>query len=166
MKKRTFVQLIGAAALMLSLPVSAQPARYDINKSELPKPVKEVLAKYIKMLRASKDLDDCAKRFTTIAGGKLVNEDGKTLRGTVQPFSLKKDFSNIKFYANPIEITRVAKLPPVTSGFGPSAIRGPQYKIWIAKKEGAAGMPAPMTILVPEGHDSIKDPKVVSIGSY
>jgi hypothetical protein len=83
----------------------------------------------------------------------------------VQPFSLKKDFENVKFYANPAQITRVAKLRSKTSGFGDSAITGESYKIWIAKKEGTSGLPAPTTILVPEGHKTIKVPKVIAIGS-
>ena len=164
--RRAFAQLVCGAAFVVTLPATAQSARYDIDKKDTPRPVLSVLNKYVKTLRSSKDLDDCAKAFVSIAGGSLVNEDGKSLRGTVQRFGLKKDYENIKFYADPIQITRIAKLPATTSGFGPSAIRGPRYKIWIAKKDGAGGMPAPVTILVPEGHATIKSPKVVNVGSY
>lgn len=166
MKKRTFARLALAAGLMLALPASAQSARDNIDPADTPKAVLKVLDQYISTLRTSESLDECAESFVKIAGGSLVSEDGKTLRSTVKPFSLKKDHGNIKFYADPTEITRVAKLRPSTSGFGPSAIRGPQYKIWIGKKDGAAGMPAPVTILVPEGHKTIKQPKVIRIGSY
>lgn len=165
MNRRTVLGLFTVAGLSVALPASAQSKRYDIDIADLPANVRGVLDQYVKILRTSKDLDACAKAFTSIAGGGLVNEDGKTLRGNVQPFSLKKDFSNVKLYASPIQITRVAKLDPVTSGFGPSAIRGHTYKIWIAKKDGAGGLPAPIGIMVPDGHKTIKDPKVVSIGS-
>jgi len=92
-----------------------------------------------------------------------VNEAGDALRSNVKPYSLKKDHSNVRFYANPVRITRVNRNPNlVTSGFGQSAIRGTVYKIWIAKASGSAGMPAPISIIVPEGGGT---PKVVGIGS-
>jgi len=165
--KRSFLTLT-ATSLFVSVaaPALAQSRRYDIDPSELPSAVRKVLEGYVEILRSSDDLDACADRFVAIAGGALVNEDGKSLRGNVKPYSLKKDFGNIKFYADPIAITRVAKLRPTTSGFGPSAIRGDQYKIWIGKKKGEAGRPAPVTIMVPKNHKSVRSPKVVRIGSF
>ena len=164
--KRSFLTLTASTLVAaVAAPALAQSRRYDIDVSDLPAPVKKVLERYIAILRTSKTLDQCAKRFIAVAGGSLVNEDGKTLRGNVKPYSLKKDHSNIKFYASPIEITRVAKLRPSTSGFGPSAIRGDKYKIWIAKKDDE-GRPAPVTIMVPKNHKTIKTPKVITIGSF
>lgn len=144
--------------------LQAQSKRNDIPVSKLPSSVKQVLIKYVKILQSSQSLEDCAQNFVEVAGGSLVNEDGKSLRSSVKPYSLKKDFSNIKFYANPIKITRV-NVSQRSSGFGESAIRGKVYKIWIDKKSGQSGMPAPISILVPEGHASIKIPKVIGIGS-
>lgn len=126
--------------------------------------MKQVLESYIQILQGSGSLNECAERFAAIAGGSLVNEDGQTLRNSAQPYSLKKDYENIKFYAQPIRITRV-NVRPSNSGFGPSAISGQVYKIWIDKAKGQAGMPAPISIMVPENHPSIRDPKVISIGS-
>jgi hypothetical protein len=80
-------------------------------------------------------------------------------------FSLKKDHSNFKFYAVPLQITRVNKGFSNSDGFGASALKGAVYKIWIAKKAGVSGMPAPISILVPENHATINSPKVVNIGS-
>ena len=80
-------------------------------------------------------------------------------------FSLKKDFDNVKFYADPVVITRVNASPSNGQGMGASAIKGMVYKIWIAKKEGGASMPAPISIMTPDGHATIKTPKVVNIGS-
>jgi hypothetical protein len=166
MNRRSFLFTVSATAL-LALPASlqAQSKKDDVDLASVPKPVIDVFTEYLAILRTSKDLDECAKRFVAVAGGGLVNEDGKSLRSSVQPFSLKKDFENVKFYANPAQITRVAKLRSKTSGFGDSAITGESYKIWIAKKEGTSGLPAPTTILVPEGHKTIKVPKVIAIGS-
>jgi len=165
--KRTFLSVAAGSLLVASVaPAAAQSRRYDIDPAKLPPAVREVLERYVEILRGSDDLDICAERFIAIAGGGLVDEDGKSLRSTVKPYSLKKDFQSIKLYADPIAITRVAKLRPSTSGFGPSAIRGDQYKIWIDKKKGEGGRPAPVTIMVPQKHETIRSPKVVRIGSF
>jgi hypothetical protein len=165
MHRRTVLAFLAGAGLLVATPLWAQTKKDDIDVADLPADVRNVLEQYAGLLRASKDLAACASAFLAIAGGGLVNEDGSKLRSTVMGFGLKKDFENVKFYADPVRITRVAKLPPVTSGFGSSAITGPSFKIWIAKKEGAGGLPAPTTILVPEGHKTIKAPKVITIGS-
>jgi len=143
----------------------AQSTKNDIPVSKLPQEVKEVLVEYVSILINSSDLDVCAENFIAVAGGSLVNEDGLSLRSSVKPYSLKKDFQNVKFYANPLKITRVNVSYTNGSGFGESALKGKKYKIWIDKAKGQAGMPAPISIIVPEGHPSIKTPKVVGIGS-
>ncbi len=151
---------------IISFASYSQGRTHDIPANELPENVKNVLTKYINALRSSKTLDDAAVAVLPVVGGGLVNEDGQTLRNSVKPYSLKKDWQNVKFYADPIVITRVNSNPsPTSSGYGPSAIRGRKYKIWIAKKDGGAGLPAPISIIVPEGHETIKSPKVMGIGS-
>ncbi len=142
----------------------AQSKRNDIPVKDLPKSISTTLEDYIRVLRTATDLDDCAKRFTALAGGSLVNEDGNTLRGSVKPYSLKKDFNNVKFYADPIKITRVNVQANRTTGYGPSALKGNIYKVWIAKVDGQAGMPAPISIILPVG-TTTKTAKIVGIGS-
>jgi hypothetical protein len=151
--------------LFLSVAVNAQTPD-DIPVEQLPPEVKALLDKYLAALRGAKTLEDAAKALAPLAGGGLVNEDGKTLRDSVAPFSLKKDWSNVKFYADPVQITRVVKRKSGTEGFGPSAIGGTRYTMYIAKKEGVSGMPAPISITVPEGHATIKEPRVTGIGSF
>jgi hypothetical protein len=145
--------------------IQAQSRRNDIPVKQLPDEVKEVLIEYVNILRNAEDLDDCAEKVIVVMGGGLVNEDGESLRSSVKPFSLKKDFNNIKFYADPIKITRVNLGKTNGTGYGASAIKGKKYKIWIGKKKGVNGMPAPITIVVPEDHEFVKKPKVVGIGS-
>ena len=155
--------LISKIYLQVSI---AQSNNIPINN--IPKEVKDVLEQYLQMLRNSKDLDELANNFTSIAGGSLVNEDIEpiSLRNTVKPYSLKKDFENIKFYADPYIITRVSNNNKHTqSGFGATALQGKTYKIWIAKMKGEAGLPAPITIIFPEKHPFIKSPKIIQIGS-
>jgi hypothetical protein len=142
---------------------AAQAQQKDIPVSDLPTEVKQVLEQYIEILSTSKDLDECATRFLSIAGGTLVDAEGTALRTTVKPYSLKKDFSDITYYKVPVEIKRVAKTRTGQAGFGPSAIAGDWYKIYIIKKDGS--QPAPVQIVMPENHATIKTPKVISIGS-
>ncbi|NJL14503.1 MAG: hypothetical protein HC913_16850 [Microscillaceae bacterium] len=163
--KKIFLYIV-AFLLSVSPGLLAQSRTNDIPVEQLPAGVKQVLEQYINILRSSQNLDECAARFVEVAGGSLVNEDGQTLRSSVKPYSLKKDFESIKFYAQPLKISRVNANPIASSsGFGPSAIRGKVYKIWLDKAAGQAGIAAPISIMIPEGHESIKTPKVVSIGS-
>ncbi|MBN1187589.1 MAG: hypothetical protein JXB49_35265 [Bacteroidales bacterium] len=137
----------------------------DIPVDELPSNVKDVLVEYIAILK-SESLDICYDKFKSIAGGTLVNESGTNLRTGIKDYSLKKDFQDIKFYKDPPEITRVNKTMSNGQGYGASAIKGYVYKVWIAKIDPSNGMPAPVSIMVPEDHPTIKTPKVVNIGSF
>lgn len=156
-----------AAALLVCV-ASALPAQNkkdDIPVDQLPAAVRTVLEDYVKLLRTSPDVASAAKGLVAMAGGGLVEPAGNALRGDVSRYSLKKDHAGIKAYADPIQITRVNRTATGGHGFGPSAIRGQVYKIWIAKAAGVPGLPAPVSIMVPEGHPTIKTPKVVTIGS-
>lgn len=159
MKKIAFLFLLCAA------PLAAQSRANDIPVDQLPASVKQVLEQYVQILRTSKSVDEAAARFQEIAGGTLVNENGSVSSNTKQ-FGLKKDFNNVKFYADPLIITRVNATPSNGQGYGKTAIRGMVYKIWIRKKDESQGMPAPVSIMVPEGHETIKTPRVINVGSY
>ena len=163
MKKKIF--WLGLAILLsFTVAINAQSRRNDIPIKDVPHSVIKVLNEYIAILK-SKTLDKCAEKFISVAGGSLVNSRGKQIAHDLKRFSLKKDYNNIKFYADPIEITRVNKSKSNGDGYGQSAIKGTRYKIWIGKKAGVKGMPAPISIMVPEGHKTIKTPKVIGIGS-
>lgn len=153
-----------AGVLLLSTVALAQGKQNDITPDKLPPEVKALLEQYVGILRAGPDINAVVKAFTPIAGGGVVGPEG-ALRSDVPRFSLKKDFDNAKYYADPLNITRVNATKSGGQGFGPTAIAGMVYKIWIAKKDGGAGMPAPISIMVPEGHPTITGPRVVNIGS-
>jgi hypothetical protein len=138
-----------------------QSTRDDIPVSELPATVKSVIEEYARILHDNKSIDDAANAFNAIAGGSLVNDEGKITKNTRQ-FGFKKDFNDFKHYAYPIKITRVNKSVSNGDGYGKTKIAGTRYKIWIAKDDSAKGMPAPVSIILP-AHG---DPKVVNIGSY
>lgn len=163
MFKKMIVTLCFAGALTSA---QAQTKENDIPVENLPPAVKEVLNKYISILRSSKTIDECATAFGEIAGGTLINSDGQSVTSSTKQFGLKKDFNDIKVYADPIIITRVNATPSNGQGYGATKIKGMVYKVWIRKKDPANGMPAPVSIMVPEGHASITTPKVINVGSY
>ena len=159
------IMLTLSFALFASFTLFAQGRANDIPVKQLPPEVREVLVQYVDILRNSADLDECAEKVIVVMGGSLVNEDGESLRNTIKPYSLKKDFNDVKWYADPIKITRVNVSYSNGDGYGASAIKGKKYKIWIDKADKNTGMPAPISIIVPEGHAEIKTPNVVGIGS-
>ena len=150
---------------MLAVIFSANAQQKDIPVSELPKEVKQIVEEYVNILSTSKDLDECAEKFMKIAGGGLVNPAGTKLRSSVKPYSLKKDFTNIKSVKMPVEIIRVAKTKTGQAGYGTSALAGDWYKVYIAKVEGG-GRPAPVHVVFPKDHPTIKVPKVTQGGSF
>jgi hypothetical protein len=156
-----YFTLLLTVALTCLIRVNAQ--QVVIPASQLPFEVQEVLSEYITILRTARNLDDCANRFLSVAGGGLVNPNGDALRGSVKLYSLKKDFENIKFYREPFTIERVIKTQADQLGYGQSAIGGDWYKIYIAKTDGSA--PAPVHVLLPINHAFIKKPKIIQVGN-
>jgi hypothetical protein len=144
--------------LVLCWAGSAIAAQTDIPKEQVPEDVIEVLNKYLKILSTSKSLDDWAIKVAKIAGGHMLSQSGAISRD-VLPYSLKKDFDNVKFYKVPAVITRVVRVDDDTDGFGPTLIQGTRYKIRIAKKDGVAGLPAPIPVLKPKKGA----PKIVTV---
>jgi len=133
----------------------------DIPVESLPAKVKAVVENYARILRESKSVEEAATAIAPIAGGSLVSENGSLSNNTKQ-FGLKKDFNNIKHYANPIKITRVNKTISKGDGYGAAKIAGDRYTVWIAKDDPAKGMPAPVTLILPASGE----PKLVNVGSY
>lgn len=157
---KRYACLIFAAAIF-SQPVFSWSKADDIPVESLPANVKAVVENYVRILRESKSVEEAATAITPIAGGSLVNENGSLSNNTKQ-FGLKKDFNNIKHYANPIKITRVNKTISRGDGYGAAKIAGDRYTVWIAKDDPAKGMPAPVTLIVPASGE----PKIVNVGSY
>jgi hypothetical protein len=154
MQKRIFVFI--AAFIMLGGSLFSQTK--DISESKLPDDVKEVLNEYIKILQNATDLDDAASKVKKIFAGHLLNSEGEVDKD-VYYYSLKKDFNNAKFYQYPVDITRISRTMNSYDGFQETLFEGTRYKIWIAKKDGVAGVPAPVPIIKP----SKGSPKVVSV---
>jgi hypothetical protein len=130
----------------------------DIPKKDVPKDVVEVLNAYLKILSTSASLEECASKVEEISAGHMLNSSGG-ISDDVKPYSLKKDFQNVKFYQVPAVITRVVLVEDDTDGYGPTLIQGARYRIWIAKKKGVAGRPAPIPVIKP----AAGAPKIVTV---
>jgi len=157
---KKFVFLIFAISVFSSI----YPQRKDIPVEEVPFAVIKVLNQYLKILSESPTLEDCAKNIYPLLGGGLLSSDGKKVSSDTIQFSLKKDYNNVKFYSVPAEITRIQLNKNSYDGFEKTYIEGDIYKIWVKKKEGVAGMPAPIPVIVPKNDP--EHPKVIStIGS-
>ncbi len=147
------------AFLMVNTFIAAQTK--ELKTSEIPQDVKDVLNEYLQILSSSKTLDDVANNIVKVCAGHLVSSSG-TVPSDVKQFSLKKDWENVKFYKVPAVITRCQFIPNEYDGFQETLFEGDKYKIWIAKKDGTAGLPAPIPIIKPKSGK----PKVISnIGS-
>ncbi len=133
----------------------------EIKAGDVPSEVKNVLNQYLTILSSAKSLDECAANVMKVAAGGLLSTDGMSISSNVKPYSLKKDFENVKFYKQPAEITRVQLQTGGYDGYKGTLIEGDIYKIWIAKKDGVKGMPAPIRIIVPKNDKS--NPKVISV---
>lgn len=159
MKQTSVIIIMFLAFFLLSGLASAK--QKDIPLDQVPKDVIEVLNTYLKILTTSASLDECGTKVAKIAGGHMVSQSGMISRDVIE-FSLKKDFQNAKFYKVPAVITRVVLMEDDYDGYGPTLIQGDRYKIWIAKKDGVAGMPAPIPVIKPK----TGAPKIVSnVGS-
>jgi hypothetical protein len=90
------------------------------------------------------------------------NNEGTDLKKDRLDFSFKKAWQNAKFYDSPVKITRIQKQSITAIGFAATAQKGTCYKVFIGKKTGVAGLPAPLNVFIPEDGS---DPKVYYYGS-
>jgi hypothetical protein len=94
---------------------------------------------------------------------KSLKKAGQTeLTADVRQFSFKKAHSNARFYAVPVQVTRVRENAVTGIGFGDTAEMGREEDHFLAKKEGVNGLPAPMTVFIPA---SGGPPKISYLGS-
>jgi hypothetical protein len=152
-----------ALFLMFTLSINAQ--KNNIQISEIPADVKETLTKYMEILSKSKSVEEAANSLfkADLIGGSLLNTSATGPSDDILMFSLKKDFDNVKFYDNPPVITGVTFTADDYDGYQNTLIQGDHYKIWVKKKDGVNGRPAPVPIIRPKNGK----PKVVSvIGSF
>ncbi len=147
--KITKAVALSMVALLMFWAGSTNAKQTDIPKEQVPQDVIEVLNEYLKILSTSPSLEACAVEVAKISGGHMLSQSG-AISQDVLPYSLKKDYQNVKFYKVPAVITRVVLVENDYDGYGATLIQGTRYKIWIAKKDGVAGLPAPIPVLKPK----------------
>ncbi len=87
---------------------------------------------------------------------------GTNLKRDRLDFSFKKAWQNAKFYKWYVQPTMVQKQNLTAIGFGETAEAGTAYKVWIAKKDGVGGLPAPLNVFFPADGS---EPKLYYYGS-
>ena len=152
-----------ALIICMIFPVSqaAFAAPKELEPSALPRDVVETLNAYLTVLSSSASVDEAGNTLLTrgLIGGHLLSTDGTKASSDALQFSLKKDFENVKFYTVPAVITRIILETDSYDGFKKTLFEGARYKIWINKKPGVAGMPAPVPVIKPKSGK----PRVVSV---
>ncbi|MDP2388211.1 MAG: hypothetical protein Q8M29_17690 [Bacteroidota bacterium] len=111
---------------------------------------------------AIKDADESAKECLKYVHKSLKNASGDDLTKDLRNFSFKKAHDNVKFYANPVKITRVRKNGVTAIGFKETGEKGDEYSYFISKKSDVKGMPAPVNIFFPADGG---EPKISYMGS-
>lgn len=162
--RRKNISFIISMILAVSILAPAPAAPKEIEPSDLPNDVVETLNAYLTVLTLSKSAEDAGAALIakSLIGGHLISTDGKSASRDIIEFSLKKDRENVRFYALPADISRVTVSENDYDGFQKTLFEGTRYKIWIRKKPGISGMPAPIPVIKPANGR----PKVVStIGS-
>ena len=101
------------------------------------------------------------KAVAALLHKSLLDKAGMIAPSTKR-FSYQKASDNVKFYKVPVQITEVHKGRSVLVGFKETQQRGRIDKYFVAKREGIAGVPAPLHIFWPETGES---PKLINIGS-
>ncbi len=108
------------------------------------------------------DEDQSATAVLAYVHKSLKDRTGTALTADVRQFSFKKAHQNARFYALPVQVTRVRENNGTSIGFGETAEMGRTEDHFLAKKEGEVGLPAPMTVFIPT---SGGPPKIAYLGS-
>ena len=144
MKKITliFTLILG----LLSCSLSAQ----DIPLDQFDKRGVEVVNNFMNAIMNNQaDEMAAAKAALPYIHKSEYDAAGTNLKSDRLSYSFKKAWQNAKFYNVPVTVTRVQKQSISAIGFGSTAQTGTVYKVWVGKKEGVAGLPAPFHVFFP-----------------
>ena len=151
--------LLSAAAAPTLLPT---PAMAQLDEPIDPR-AEKVLNDFLGALTANEaNFDAAVKAALPYLHKSLLGPGGGDVTADLRRFSFKKAWSNAKFYAQPVKITRVRKTGTSAIGFQETAEKGKVVDYFVAKKDGVAGMPAPVKVFFPEGGG---EPKISYVGS-
>jgi len=154
--------IITAIALTIGAASNTIKAQ-DVPLDQFDKRGIEVLNKFMDALNANAaDENAAAVAAIPYIHKSEYDNTGTALKKDRMDFSFKKAWQNAKFYEAPIKVTRVQKQNLTGIGFQATAQLGVAYKVWVGKKAGVAGLPAPLNIFFPADGT---DPKVYYYGS-
>lgn len=144
--KRLSMLLMTVVAILAQLPSYGQ----DIPIGKFDKRGIEVINHFMNAL-----MDNSADEMAA-AGAAMpfihpseYDNSGTHLKRDRLDYSFKKAWQNAKFYKIPVSVTRIQRQNLTAIGFGNTAQAGTSYKVWIAKKDGVNGMPAPLNLFFP-----------------
>lgn len=135
----------------------------DVQLSDFDQRGIEVINKFMEAINNnSGDENAAAKAAMPYIHKSEYDNTGTALKRDRMDFSFKKAWQNAKFYDTPVKVTRIQKQNLSAIGFGSTAESGIAYKVFIGKKSGVAGMPAPLNVFFPTNGS---EPKVYYYGS-
>ena len=144
--KRIIFTLLAGTAILVQLSVHGQ----DIPLNKFDQRGIEVINSFMTALVDNQtDEMAAAKSALSFIHGSEYDNSGANLKRYRLDFSFKKAWQNAKFYKLPVSVTRIQRQNLTAIGFGATAQAGTGFKAWIAKKDGVAGMPAPLNIFFP-----------------
>ena len=137
-------------ALVLGLGLSFSAFSQDLPVDQFDKRGIEVVNKFMEAIMSNQsDINAAAKKALPIIHRSEYNSAKNGLLADRMSYSFKKAWENAKFYTTPVVVTRVQKQGISAIGFKETAQSGTAYKVWISKKDGVAGLPAPLNVFFP-----------------
>lgn len=165
LKVRFLVTMLFSVALApVALLTDSTPAHAE-EAEENPKDPRAVklLDDFMTALQTNQgDMDAAITAAKPFLHRSLLKKDGTDISADLRRFSFKKAWENAKFYASPVNITRVRPTGITAIGFKETAEAGKVVDYFIAKKDGVNGMPAPVKIFFPASGAA---PRISYIGS-
>ena len=157
--KRILISFLAGTAILLHLSANGQ----DIPVNKFDQKGIDVINSFMKALADNPgDEMAAAKAALPFIHNSEYDNKGTNLKRDRLDYSFKKAWQNAKFYTIPVKATRVQKQNLTAIGFGNTAQAGTAYKVWIAKKDGVAGLPAPLNVFFPSDGTA---PKLYYYGS-
>ena len=159
--KRSIPGLLLCAAIMLQLPSFGQ----DVPLNKFDKRGIEVINSFMfAIIEPDSQGDESIAAIAVLpyVHSSEYDANGTSLKQDRLNYSFKKAWQNARFYKVPVSVTRIQKQNITAIGFGKTAQAGTAFKVWISKKDGVAGLPAPLNVFFPSDGSA---PKIYYYGS-
>lgn len=132
------------------------------NSSESERALGEKLVNELMQALLIKEEQARVEAVIPLVHKSLLSASGDDLDPSVKAFSFRRASNAVRLYGIPVKITRVARGSDITVGFGGTAEAGRSDRFFVAKREGVAGLPAPIHVFFPANGGG---PKILNMGS-